>query len=455
MERDVVIIGGGLTGLTTALQLKKRGLSVAILEKSNRTGGQIATHREGEFLFESGPNTGSGASEEVMALYDSLSGRCEIEFAAKEAASRWIWKKGRFHPLPSGLVGGVTTPLFSPWDKLRILGEPFRQRGSDADETVAAMTVRRLGKSFLNYAVDPFLSGIYAGDPHTLITRHALPKLYNLEQQYGSFIGGSIKKAREVKRESAGKARKGIFSTRGGMEQLPLAMTEAIGKEDIFLSLNDMKVTPDRETGHWNTTARLQGEELTFRSRHLVTTPGAHQLPELLPFVDAATMEQLTRLRYAPVIQVAVGVKEVGKLRFNAFGGLIPSGEKEDFLGVLFPSSCFAGRSPEGGMLFSFFMGGIRNISYIDLPDCEIEEKVIRSFHRLLRFPVGKEPDLLRIFRHHHAIPQYERSSEERFQTISAIEKGYPGLHIAGNLRDGIGMSHRIIQGFRLAEEIR
>jgi oxygen-dependent protoporphyrinogen oxidase len=317
------------------------------------------------------------------------------------------------------------------------------------------MTIRRLGKSFLNYAVDPFLSGIYAGDPHTLITRHALPKLYNLEQQYGSFIGGSIKKAREVKKEAAGKARKGIFSTRGGMEQLPLAMTEAIGKEDISLSLNDMKVTPDRETGHWNTTARLQGEELTFRSRHLVTTPGAHQLPELLPFVDAATMEQLTRLRYAPVIQVAVGVKEVGKLRFNAFGGLIPSGEKEDFLGVLFPSSCFTGRSPEGGMLFSFFMGGIRNISYIDLPDCEIEEKVIRSFHRLLRFPVGKEPDLLRIFRHRHAIPQYERSSEERFQTISAIEKGYPGLHIAGNLRDGIGMSHRIIQGFRLAEEIR
>ena len=101
-------------GLTTALQLKKRGLTVIILEKSNRTGGQIATHREGVPL-ESGPNTGSGASKEVMELYDSLSGRCEIEFAAKEAESRWIWKKRDVSPTSSSLMGGITTPLFTPW----------------------------------------------------------------------------------------------------------------------------------------------------------------------------------------------------------------------------------------------------------------------------------------------------------------------------------------------------
>ncbi len=215
MERDVVIIGGGLTGLTSALQLKKRGLTVAILEKCDRTGGQIASHNEDGFLFESGPNTGSGASEEVMELYDSLSGRCEIEFARKEAENRWIWKKERFYPLPSGLTSGITTPLVTLGDKLRILGEPFRHKGSDPDETVAAMTVRRLGRSFLDYAVDPFLSGIYAGDPHTLVTRHALPKLYNLEQQYGSFIGGSIQKAKETRKQPASKIRKGIFSTYG------------------------------------------------------------------------------------------------------------------------------------------------------------------------------------------------------------------------------------------------
>jgi oxygen-dependent protoporphyrinogen oxidase len=97
----------------------------------------------------------------------------------------------------------------------------------------------------------------------------------------------------------------------------------------------------------------------------------------------------------------------------------------------------------------------MRNSSYLDLSDREIEERVVRSFHRQLRFPASKEPDLIRIFRHRYAIPQYERSSEERFRTVTKLEKQYPGLHIAGNLRDGIGMGHRIIQGFRLGEEIQ
>ncbi|MDD4800294.1 MAG: protoporphyrinogen oxidase [Proteiniphilum sp.] len=454
MEKDVVIIGAGLTGLSAGVELTKRGWSVAILEKSDRVGGQIRSYKENEFLFESGPNTGSGASQEVMDLYQTLSGRCEIEFAAKAAASRWIWKGGQFHPLPNGLISGLTTPLFTPGDKLRILGEPFRRRGNDPDETVAAMTVRRLGRSFLDYAVDPFLSGIYAGDPDTLITRYALPKLYNLEQQYGSFIGGSIQKAREAKRQSPREAKKGIFSTKGGMENLPKAMAAYIGADNIFLSVSDSSAHPDAETGYWKINAQQHGTPLTFRSRHVITTVGAYRLHELLPFIATAEMNKITHLRYAPVVQVAVGVKERGPLHFGAFGGLISSKEQEDFLGVLFPSSCFTGRSPEEGMLFSFFMGGIKKEAIAHLSDREIEEKTVQSFHRLLKFPNGKEPDLIRIFRHPYAIPQYELSSGERLATISKLENDYKGLHIAGNLRDGIGMAHRMIQGTNLGREI-
>lgn len=454
MEKDVIIVGAGLTGLSAGVELTKRGLSVAILEKRDRVGGQIESYRENDFLFESGPNTGSGASQEVMDLYKTLSDRCEIEFASKESESRWIWKGGRFHPLPHGLVSGITTPLFTFADKLRILGEPFRARGSDPDETIAAMTTRRLGQSFLDYAVDPFLSGIYAGDPHTLITRYALPKLYNLEQHYGSFIGGSIKKAREAKGPSHTEAKKGVFSTKGGMENLPKAMATFIGKENILLSVGDITVQPDRDTGYWRTKGVQNGEWLEIRSKHLITTVGAYLLPDLLPFIAAPEMERITNLRYAPVVQVAVGVKERGPLQFRAFGGLISSREQEDFLGMLFPSSCFSGRSPEEGMLFSFFMGGIKKEALTQLSDREIEEKTVQSFHRLLKFPQEKEPDMIRIFRHKYAIPQYELSSGDRFETIAKLENTYKGLHIAGNLRDGIGMVHRIIQGTHLGKKI-
>ena len=99
------------------------------------------------------------------------------------------------------MITAIRTPLFSWTDKFGILLEPFRAKGTNPNEDVASMVVRRLGKSYLNYAVDPFISGVYAGDPHSLVTRYALPKLYNLEQNYGSFIRGGIAKGRERKTE--------------------------------------------------------------------------------------------------------------------------------------------------------------------------------------------------------------------------------------------------------------
>ena len=67
---------------------------------------------------------------------------------------------------------------------------------------MASLVKRRLGKSFLDYAIDPFILGIYAGDPAYIVPKYALPKLYNLEQNYGSFVGGAIKKSREPKTEN-------------------------------------------------------------------------------------------------------------------------------------------------------------------------------------------------------------------------------------------------------------
>ncbi|MDR0976961.1 MAG: protoporphyrinogen oxidase, partial [Prevotellaceae bacterium] len=184
-QTDIAIIGAGLTGLTTAFRLRSRDL--VVLERQPRTGGQIHTHRADGFTFESGPNTGVVSYPEVAELFADLAPACRLEEACPAAKRRLIWKGNRFHQLPSGLASAVTTSLFTFRDKLNILGEPWRPKGTDPDESVGALARRRLGRSFVDYAVDPFLSGIYAGDPDTLVTRYALPKLYNLEQQYGSF----------------------------------------------------------------------------------------------------------------------------------------------------------------------------------------------------------------------------------------------------------------------------
>src|SRR5665647_1256793 len=182
--------------------------------------------------MEAGPNTGVVSQPEIMELFDDLSGDCAIEIANPDAKKRLIWKDGKWHPLPSGLFQAITTPLFSTYDKFRILGEPFRKKGTNPDETIADLVLRRMGKSYLDYAVDPFISGIYAGDPSKLVTRFALPKLYQLEQNYGSFIGGTIKKSSEPKDERSKRATREVFSAKGGLQNLINALVKSIGKKN-------------------------------------------------------------------------------------------------------------------------------------------------------------------------------------------------------------------------------
>ena len=115
---------------------------------------------------------------------------------------------------------------------------------------------------------------------------------------------------------------------------------------------------------------------------------------------------------------------------------------------AFFSSSCFQGRAPQGGVLFSYFMGGVKQPELLDLSDKEIEYYVLKYFHEMLKFPSKVEPDLIRIFR------QYEVTSGARFAAVQHLQKQYPGLIVGGNLRDGIGMAHRITQAAKIAAEI-
>lgn len=445
-QRDIVVIGAGLTGLSTAFDLKKKGRDVVVLEKQNRIGGQIHTHTEDGFTFESGPNTGVVGFPEVAELFQDLEGRCQLETARDSSKCRLIWKGSRFHALPSSLPGAVFTPLFTLKDKFRILGEPWRKKGTDPDEPVGALACRRLGRSFYEYAVDPFVSGVYAGDPMKLTTRYALPKLYNLEANYGSFVRGAIAKAKEPKTDRDRLATKKVFSAVGGLQKLVDALAQNL---DIVTGAAGIRVEP-AEDNTWRVLYNEGKDEI--RCNHVITTVGAYALPELLPFVSQELMAPISSLHYAPVIQVCVGIKNTGGIDYPAFGGLVPSKEQQQVLGILFPSACFVKRAPEGGALYSYFLGGVRHADYLQKTDDEIRQLVVEAFHRMLKYPEDVKPDMIRIFRHERAIPQYGADSGKRFEAVKTIQQQYPGLIIAGNLRDGIGMGNRIQQAAAIAE---
>ncbi len=448
--KDVVILGAGITGLTTAHHLKKQGVNFCILEKGDRVGGVINSVNENGFNYEEGPNSGVVANVEVLRLFEDLKGECEIEIANEHVKKRYILKNGRWEALPSGLKAAIKTPLFTLKDKFRILGEPFRSPGKIPNESLAGLVKRRLGKSFLDYAIDPFILGVYAGDPNRLITRFALPKLYNLEQKYGSFIGGTIKKKFEPKTDEEKSVTRNVFSVKGGLVSLIDALTKKIGQENIYLGMSNIEVKPVDQHFHISYTNKA-GLPVEIEAKKVITTVGAYNLDKVLPFVAPDVMSKITSLYYAPTIEVVLGFNKWTGMKLDAFGGLIPFKEDRDILGVLFMSALFNDRAPKDGALFSIFMGGVRKPEICELPVEQLEEMIKREVCHVMRTEEFK-PDLFKIIRHYWAIPQYEADTEQRLDAVELIEKNYPGLIIGGNLRNGIGMADRILQAKMLAE---
>ena len=446
----VVIIGAGLTGLTTAYYLKKSGVNVVVIDKAAKTGGVIQTIREKGFVYETGPNTGVVSNPEMAELFEDLAGKCELETANPAAKRRLIWKNNQWNALPSGLWSAVSTPLFTWGDKLRILGEPWRAKGTNPNETLAELVKRRLGKSFLDYAIDPFISGIYAGNPAELVPKYALPKLWNLEQEYGSFIRGSIKKAKLPKTDRDKKATKEVFSAKGGLQNLIDALTDAIGPDSFVLSADAM-IKPSENGFHLQITT--PENLIQFETKYLVTTCGGYALGNLLPFLNEEEIAPFQNLKYAAVTQVLLGFEKWKGINLNAFGGLVPGKENKNILGALFTSSFFEGRAPQGGALLSVFMGGTKRPDIARMDNDEIEALVRKDMPRMMSTR-SFNPDMIRIHRYPKAIPQYTETSAQRFEMIEKLQQKYPGLTLAGNIRDGIGMADRVKQGRTIAEEL-
>ena len=91
------------------------------------------------------------------------------------------------------------------------------------------------------------------------------------------------------------------------------------------------------------------------RAQRVITTCPAYALPQLLPFVESSLLKEVSTLTYAPVVQVAVGFKDVQGRSFQAFGGLVPSTARRKVLGILFPSRAFASRSRGWGIVLRLY----------------------------------------------------------------------------------------------------
>ena len=444
----VAVIGGGVTGLTAATELRRSGVEVTVFEGAARPGGVVAAEREDGWLRELGPNSLLEGTTEIAEFIDGLGLGPRRLYASPEAKRRYIVRGGRPVALPASPLGFVTTPLFSARAKLRLLGEPWRPRGrTDAEETVADFVTRRLGPEFLDYAINPFVAGVYAGDPRRLSVRQAFPKLFAIEQEHGSLIRGAL-----AHRNTSGGPKGRIFSFPEGLGEIATAAAARLGGA---LRLNHRVQTVVRANGGWRLGISAEGREETAEFNAVVCALPADALAAL-PFAgvpEAAGLATLREIAHPPVVSVFAGYRrEQVAHALDGFGLLMPEVERGRILGTLFSSTLFPGRAPEGHVALTTFIGGMRAPDLATRDDEALRALVAEELGRLLG--VRGEPVVFRLQRWPRAIPQYAPGYARFKEAMATAERGAPGLFLGGNSRDGISLANCIGAGCRLAREM-
>lgn len=445
----IAIIGAGITGLVTARELRRANVPFVLFESSDRVGGVIRTVRENGFLAEDGPNTLLETSPKITGLIRDLGLESRRWYSNPEMKNRFIVRGGRPRAMPLSPTQFLTSGFFSWGAKLALLREPFvRPSPPELDESLADFVVRRLGREFLDYAINPFVAGVYAGDPRRLSVRHAFAKLHALEQKYGSLIKGQIKGAKERKqRGEVAKDRAKMMSFDRGLQVLTDALGDGVRDAIRFdTPVNEVR----RVNGGWIVNDAAGTEVF---SRVVLTSP-AHRLAEL-KVVDAGDndLKPLGEIVYPPVTSLTLGFRREDVAHpLNGFGMLIPQVERFNCLGTIFTSTLFADRAPAGHVTLTSYLGGMRSPDLaLKSPD-EVRALIMDDLRKLLG--VSGEPVWQHLKQWPKAIPQYE-VGYGRFQDfMTAFEQSHPGLLFAGHYRDGISLSDSILAGFKAAERV-
>lgn len=441
----IAVLGAGITGLTAAWELRRAGYAVTVFEKSNRVGGAIGAVRNDGWLHELGPNSLLEGSAAVARFIDDVGLGARRLYAAPAAKQRYVVRGGRLVAMPTSPLAFATTPLFSLRAKLQLLGEPWRPPApADAQESVATFVLRRLGREFLDYAINPFVGGVYAGDPARLAVRHAFPKLHALEQQHGSLLRGALKR-----RNASGGPKGRIFSFPDGLGELPDAIAGTLGSG---VRLRTEVTAIGRVGSRWQIESRIDEAAQREEFDAVVCAMPADALAGLV--IDGqCSLASLREIDQPPVVSVFTGFKREDVAHpLDGFGVLMPQVERGLILGTLFSSSLFPGRAPAGNVALTSFVGGMREPELAGLDDRELLRVVQQELSRLLG--VRAEPVYARLKRWPRAIPQYALGYERHLTAMRDVEIAAPGLFIGGNARDGISLANCIEAGSRLAKAV-
>ena len=510
---DCLIVGGGISGSTLAHNLHRANVNVMIAEARDYLGGNVKSHKTSDgYIWEEGPNSFATQPSIVRIAYEL--GIADQLVFADERLPPWVNHNGKLHPLPKGQGGkgpqGQIELIFGPNGVLKfaLAGElltwPGRIRAgigaflghapppeNNKEETIREWIERILGEEVYLRCIDPFISGVYAGNPETLSMKAALPKIARIEDisysiewnKFGAIFYGGIKRQIELTKERKADppapewpefeyGNPGSFKE--GLSTLPNAIANELGN-NIKLQWKATKIEKNQEGGYKATFDTPTGVQ-TVLAKTIVSTVPAHSIANVLQPVMPEAKSIFEKIRkeinrigiyHPPVAAVTVAYpkssfkdvelpNDFGNLQnLPGFGSLNPRTEGVRTLGTLWSSSLFPGRAPDDMNLLLNYIGGSRDVGIANLTEEQIIAEVDKGCRQVLLKPDAPPPKVLGLKLWPTAIPQYELGHLPLMKELDEAEAKLPGLWVCGNYRTGVAFPDCVTYGYEHAKVVK
>lgn len=461
-SRQVVIIGGGLTGLSAAFYVRKfyseRGLTpqITLLEKGNTLGGKIETLEKDHFVIEKGPDSFLARKTAMTDLAKELGLEDELVSMNPDAKKTYIVSEGKLHPMPSGLVLGIPTELgpflrsgLVSWSgKARaMLDLVMPPRQSEEDESLGMFIERRLGSEVLQNVTEPLLAGIYAGDTYKLSLQSTFPQFGEVEQAYGSLIKGMMTGKKPVETHT-GTKRSAFLTFRKGLQTLVNGLVSSLSDVDCRLETEAVEI---RRTGPEAYEVVLASGEGLAADDVIVTVPAFAAAELLRPHVDVTALDAINYVSVANVV-MAFDRKDVTGL-FDGSGFLVPRKEGLNITACTWTGIKWLHTSPDDKMLLRCYVGRSGDEEKAFLPEEELTELVLGDLKRLMN--ITARPLFTEITRLPKSMPQYPVGHLQQVAELTRQLKGsLPGVYATGAAFYGVGLPDCIKQAKELAEQM-
>ena len=448
----VLILGGGVSGLATAYFLSRYAIPATIIEKTNRTGGLIKTDVIEGCRLEAGPDSYVATKPAVSELAEELPGLKDQIIGSNDAGRRiFVRRNGKLIPMPQGMVMMVPgdwetlqqSDLISE-DAKRAIYQETKKKPLERhkDISVGQLVEEHFGAEVLEYLTEPLLCGVYGGDSENLSAESVLPRFMGYERKYGSLVKGVRQELRD--RPKGGSL---FLSFREGMQTLTNSLAGAMAGRVNIVRGEATAVT--RDGGGWQVRVGNQ----TLSTGKVVLCCPAHTNARLLETGAPPIASGLAAIPHSSAILVMLVYdrRALGH-PLDGFGFLVPRGERKTLAASTWINTKWPNRiRPDLAALRGFIVGR-QAVELAKASEEEIVSLVREDYRRLMG--VTAEPLFHTFYAWPDSMPQYVVGHQRRVDAISEQLKEYPGLFLAGNAYDGVGVPDCLRRARQIAQQI-